>query len=296
MKTKTTSGSIFQIFSISLVLLVAFSATLSAQENPRGEFYLKSQVKGFFSLKADYREFSDAFVEDINNLLLNGLGRYDTDETGQPSIDSVKYLDPALADYGSFSASNFGFHFEIGAQYHQLMTWMNIHVVPPTTSPAPGRVGGLGTTLWDVSYDFYGFDWMWAWMIAEEGSRFNLIPSLGAGLSVINVHFPSAYHLGYKDDSDLSLYTLKDKYYSSTGWVARAEMEFRVNLFNGLSLGALGGYRYSQMSRIVVETNETTNYYGPRAGMDASAWYAGAKLTWTLKSKEEKIREEQGRR
>jgi hypothetical protein len=278
-----------QILAYLGLFLLTTNAMAQAASNG---FYDKSQIKPFFSAKGYYGQLSETSIQGINALLFE-------EEWGFVTYDSAGTANGFATDatpknnYGRFAADIFGFQLEIGAQYHQFLTWFNVSWLTPMAivqkPAAQGSIGAFSFDYFDVTYDQVGFAWMFGYMLLPEDSRFNLIPSTGLGLSVINVNFPGPYQIYYQNGvEEMQPYTLDKKAYSNMGLSYTAEMEFRMNLAGGLSVGAFGGYRFAWYNEILLRSQNDMYYQVGSSETTAHNWLAGAKLTFTLASAYEK--------
>lgn len=270
---------------LSLLLLCA--TALSAQDNKYGEFYLKDQVKGFISLHGELRGLTDNAVGDINSAGFRGPWYYPTiNQDG----DTVLVSDAGrVHQYNQFGNRVLGLGFEIGARYHRLLTWFDIFFSPTQESEVPEGLESGQPYLHSVKWYQYGFDWMWGYMLAPEESQINLIPSVGFGFSVLNMQFPSTYYLPYGDappDEEMETYSMGRRYYSTFGKDVTGQIEIRLNLGAGLSLGGFGGMRMTWYDRFYVESEER-EYFLTYDELVGHAWFLGGKITYTMSSRSE---------
>lgn len=276
------------VMFIGAILLIAPS--LFAQIETAKGFYDKRQVKPFFSVKGDYRKMSDESMRMLNYTLFKHPIAYQiANEIGTDSLGDPVYeygIDPLMAEYGSFHKSNFGLNFEAGVQYKQFLTYVNVEFLIPQELSKPADTNSVGLQMWDVKYSAYGGDWMFGWMLFGEYARINLIPTVGVGLSLINLHFAGAY-------DNLITGSFKDQNYSTLGYSILGELELRLRLGGGLSIGATGGYRFNRYSGGVEieydDEDEKEVILGEDHQLDNA--YAGVKITYTLKSVLEKFNE-----
>jgi hypothetical protein len=256
--------------------------------NPRGQFYLKEKIKPFFSVKGDVRMWDDEFIDYTNGILFER-------GWGNTRADSSFMLDRSLSQYGLFESQDIGMHFEAGVQYEQLVTWMDINWTMPQTSEKPADENTFGGALRDVKFFTYGADFMVGYMLAPPSSRINLIPAVGGGFSLYNVKFASNYEIYYGGDGtddNLKPYFIQDRYYSTLGKTINAELELRLNLASGLSVGGYGGYRFGFYDGIVIERSDREDphmtYFIGSTSFSGHAYFFGGKLTYTLPSIMEK--------
>lgn len=276
------------IRTITIASLLALP--LFAQDNPRGEFYLKDEVKGFVSLHGELRGLTDNAIGDINGTAFKGPWGY---SVLNADGDTVRSNDKArLYEYKQFGDRIIGLGFEVGAQYHQLSTWIDVYFNPTQESPVPKSLRNDTPELQTVKWFQYGFDWMWGYMLAPEKSTINLIPSVGFGFSLLNMQFASNYDLYYTGapDEEMQTYTMGNQYYSTFGKDAVGQVELRLNLGNGLSLGGFGGMRMTWYDRMFVENGEMDYFVSDE--LVGHTWYVGGKVTYTMSSRaEDKARE-----
>jgi len=271
----------FRILSISLLAMAGLAL---AQDNPRGEFYIKDQVKGFFSIKTEMRNYTDQAMSDINDVAFRqGLGfatiKYDS--TNKP-IDTTFAVDRRVFNYKQFVSPILGFGGEVGAQYHQLLTWVDGYFMAPQSSKVPSSLAGTG--MQDVRWHHYGFNLMCGYMLAPEQSVINLIPSVGFGFSLMNARFASNYNLLYSTapDAEMKWYTMTDRYYSSFAKDLNTQVELRLNLGAGISLGGYTGIRMTWVDQYTIESGQED--YFLTQNTVAHNWFIGGKVTYTLPS------------
>ena len=272
MKTKIASLCIAAVFSI-----LAFTTNSSAAESG---FYDKDHIRGFVSVGGDFRGMFSSFHEYVNNVAFaHGTLRYRTDST---------YYQPVTAQYSQFNQYYPGLQFNVGAQYKQFMTWINFNFMITQTSERPAKSMAAADTsgnlaafpLYDARWFAYGADWMFGWKIFGENSFFNLIPAVGFGFNMINIHFTSNYVVTNLSSNEDVI--MRDRYYSSISSSFNAELEARLQ-FEQLSIGVYGGYRAVRYNELSVEgtnlhtgANDTDN--------DGDTWFVGLRIGWTFLS------------
>jgi len=277
-------------FSLLIASFMLFGATAYAGDEVPEGFYDKRDIKPFFSLKADYRLFNEDFIGDLNSMLFERNWRYYIkDSTGQVTNVDDYVSDNTALGYGQFTTSTFGFHFEVGVQYHQLLTAVDVNYTLTQVSEKPSDFNAVGFEMWDVKYNTYGADFKMGYMILPPDARINLIPWAGGGFSLLNVHFPSNYELLYIDaaDEDMEPYSLQNKYYSTLAATMVAELELRLNLAGGVSVSGYGGGRYAAYDELEMEEG-TTSYTLGQPSVPGHSYYGGGRITVTLKSAREK--------
>lgn len=270
--------------AILLLLLLASQAWSQSQ----AQFYDKSRVKGFISLKGDYRQMNDEGMDNLNDLLFeSNWSVYARDSLGQPDPTLGRFVpDTQVRRFGRFEPQTIGLGVEVGAQYQKLMTWVDVHFMPSQVSPAPAATTDHGAPLWDVEWFSYGADWMWGWMLAPENSAINLIPSVGFGFSLLNVHFASSYELNYSnaESAQLKPYSLENTVYSTFGKSFNTELELRFTTGVGISLGGYAGYRVLRYDEFVLEEDGENRYIVGDPDQNHDSWFVGGKVTYTMPS------------
>ena len=275
MKTKIATLCMAVMFSILTL------ASHSSAADPG--FYDKDHIRGFVSFGADVRGMMPGFKEYINNnvLIRSAL-------KANSGADTAVYY--AAPKYKKFDSPIYpGLHFNVGAQYKQFMTWINFNFMITQTSERPSKnvtaVDTSGNTqsfpLYDGRWFSYGADWMFGWKILGEDAFFNLIPSVGIGFSMMNIHF-TANWLTYSMDKKGETSVMRDRYYSTMAASFNAELEARLQ-FDPISVGLYGGYhvvRYNELdvdgSKLHPISNDTDN--------DGDTWFVGLRVTWTFLS------------
>lgn len=283
MKTKIASLCLAAVFSI-----LAFATNTSAAEEG---FYDKEHIRGFISLGGDFRGMFPAFQDYVNTVpFASGAlkHKYDTDT-------SVYY---GYAKYSKFNKYYPGIHFNIGAQYKQFMTWFDINFAITQISERPKStvtayaVDSTGTPtgvtsefpLYDARWFSYGVDWMFGWKTLGEDAFFNLIPAVGIGFNMMNIHFTSNYVVTKESSDDEAI--MRDRYYSTMAATFNVELEARLQ-FEQFSIGLYGGYRAVRYNELNVEgANLDTTIFN--TDNDGDTWFIGLRLGWTFLSPWEK--------
>lgn len=280
-----------------IISTLALSAAVSAQNSNAEGFYNKNQVRGFIAFKGDFRQLDEQAVKNINDIMFNNAIGFNEEVTVKaPSGESVTSLeyqtDLNQRNYGKFNDKIIGLNTEIGAQYHQFMTWFDINFMPTQISKKPKS---LGSSYRDVKWFRYGFDWMFAWMLLQEDSPLNLIPAAGVGLSLQNFSFANNFE--YPLDSDEELLgrtggTLQNRYYSRFGSAINTQIELRFNL-GFMALGAYAGARFVSYDDLVFETKQDTRFVlNNEADDNGNEYFVGGKLTIMFTSPWEKKQRE----
>lgn len=254
-----------RIVAASLCLLLGF--TVIAAETSEG-FYDQDQVRGFVSLKGDYRKMDAQGMENLNAMLFN-LDWGDGSDLSGRAVD--------LNGYKQFKRTYVGMHVDIGAEYQQFLTWFDIDFMPTQVSKRPSRTGNSGAPLYDIEWNAYGANWMFGWKLLPAESPINVIPSVGAGFDLMNVHLGSLYMiLNAEDKTDTTI--TRNRTYSSMGPTFNAELEARLQL-GQLSVGAYGGYKVARYDALTIE-----GFTVGSADLVGDTWFVGGKVTWTMLS------------
>ena len=265
----------------TLCMAVMFSIlTLATHSSAADEgFYDKDHIRGFISFGADLRGMTSGFKEYINNTAF---------VTSKLKMDSSFY--EGAAKYKKFDSQFYpGLHFNVGAQYKQFMTWINFNFMITQTSERPSKSmvatdtsGNMAAfPLFDARWFTYGADWMFGWKLLGEEAFFNLIPAVGIGFNMMNIHFTSNWVV-FSEDKKGDYSILRDRYYSTIAASFNAELEARLQ-FDPISVGLYAGYRvvrYNEIegegSIIKIDANGTDN--------DGDTWFIGLRVTWTFQS------------
>ena len=279
MKTKIASLCLAAVFSI-----LAFATNSSAADDG---FYDKEHIRGFVSLGGDFRGMLPGFHDYINDVALAyGSLRYRSD------TDSTIYQPAKAPKYSKFNKFYPGLQFNVGAQYKQFMTWINFNFMLTQISERPSSsIAAVDTSgnavkfpLYDARWFSYGADWMFGWKILGEDAFFNLIPAVGIGFNMMNIHFTSNYLLTSLDSKEDVI--MRDRYYSTMSASFNAELEARLQ-FEQFSIGIYGGYRAVRYNDIKVEgTNLYTTSFD--TDNDGDTWFVGLRIGWTFLSPWEK--------
>lgn len=296
MKTKITS-----FLTLAVASLLAFSTAAFAEAG----FYESNHVRGFISIGADYRGMASEFSEYVNRTAFVNGSHISVEEIGEgesATTDTLEFYADKL-NYSKFNDYYIGLHVNVGAQYKQFLTWIDFNFMPTqiserqsskytTEAVATDSAGNSQTyqkkyPLYDVKWFSYGADWMFGWKIFGENTIVNLIPAVGFGLNLINMHFASNFDLTNTDDPS-KWSTMRDRYYSTLASTFNAELEFRLE-FSQFAIGAYGGYRFVRYNELQVEDGvmrlSNGEYDTDNTG---DTWFAGLRLTWTFLSEWQK--------
>lgn len=269
---------IFPIFIANL-----FALAISAFAEPEEGFYEKHDIRGFVSVGADYRGMRSAYANYLNRLLFSKNQGFIVDEiTADGDTVQSAVLDKDISRYEHFNDYYLGLHVEVGAQYHQFLTWFDINFMPTQVSKKPATYSETtGERLYDVKWFAYGIDWMFGWKLFGENTVVNLIPSAGIGLNLLNIHLASDYCFIEKD-KESSYVQARNRYYSTLSPTFNAQVEFRISV-DPFSVGAYAGYRVVRFNEIDFE-----GYNLGDSDNNGDTWFLGAKITWTFLSENQK--------
>ena len=267
------------VYLVSLLCALTFAT--SAFADAEDAFYEKDHIRGFISIGADYRGMFDGFEEYVNNISRINTGHMIKDTSG-----NAEFYGGSLK-YAAFDNWYVGLHMNVGAQYKQFLTWFNINFMPTQISERPAKsytVTGetSGNTekmpLFDVRWFTYGVDWMFAWKLFGEHTFINLIPAVGFGFNLMNVHFASIFSVGETKD----YVDLRDRYYSTMDMTFNTELELRLE-FDPIAIGIYGGYRHIDYSEIEIE-NSLLDYGANDTDNNGDTWFIGLRVTWIFLS------------
>ncbi|OWV04122.1 hypothetical protein [Fibrobacter sp. UWH3] len=282
MKTKITS------FLTAAVLSVLALANSSFAEAESG-FYDKDHIRGFVSFGTDFRIMHDDFQSYVNHLaFVKGGHTVSTDE------GDVFYSGGKMK-YKTFDDYYLGLHAIFGAQYKQFQTWIDVNFMPTQISERPsntytaeaydanGDVLHMKFPLYDVKWYSYGADWMFGWKLFGENTFINLIPAVGFGFNLINIHFASNFEV--TDLNGGETYNFRNRYYSAMATTVNSELEGRLE-FDHLALGVYVGYRFVRYNELSVEGKELVNteYIGDDTDNNGDTFFLGLRLTWIFHS------------
>jgi len=209
-----------------MALLIAFLAQASFATS--GGVYDKDLVRGFLSLKGDFRSMKSDGVRFINTAAMHTDGD------------------------GKYSKNYVSGHAEIGAEYLKLRTWFDIDFMPIT----PKR----GDTEWFS----YGVTWMWGYKLLSQNSIFNMIPSIGPGVELMNI----------RADKEAELI-------SSFGPTLNLELEIRLQ-GSQFSAGIYGGYKVVRHYSWDDLSADRAPGWSSRGDINADRLFVGFKLSWTM--------------
>lgn len=282
MKTKITS------FLKAAVLSVLALAPVSFAEEDNG-FYEKDHVRGFISFGADYRGMVDEFQSYVNKTALYNGGHLYAAVDGDTETNYK-----GTFKYAPFDNYYLGLHFNIGAQYKQFLTWMDINFMPTQVSErtksnytaSSEADDGTSTTakfpLYDVKWFNYGVDWMFGWKLLGESSFINVIPAAGIGFNLMNIHLASDFTV--TDGSTTA--NARDRYYSTFASTLAAEIEVRLEL-DPIAIGLYAGYRYIRYNELDVEGVKLSDDLSNRSydtDNEGDTFFIGLRVTWTFLS------------
>ena len=263
-------------------LLCALTFSTSAFADAETGFYEKDHIRGFISIGGDYRGMMDAFQKYVNSAAFENDGH---ELKANDSASTTQHYSGTFT-YNQFDDWYIGLHMNIGAQYKQFLTWFNINFMPTQISERPAKTltvsSASGDTqkmdLFDVKWFTYGVDWMFGWKLFGENTVINLIPSVGFGFNLLNIHFSSLMCVG-----DVTNYVqLRDRYYSTMDASLTAELELRLEL-DPIAIGIYGGYRHIDYSDMEIENILLANgaYDTDNNG---DTWFVGLRVTWIFMS------------
>lgn len=268
--------------TLSILLFVASlcAITTSAFAEPEEGFYEKHDIRGFISFGADYRGMRSAYADYLNKVLFNKNQGYMVQEVNADG-DTITTIKPdgSIGSYEHFNDYYLGMHVEVGAQYHQFLTWFDINFMPTQISDKPSAKSSASKDLYDVKWFAYGIDWMFGWKLFGENTVINLIPSFGIGFNLLNIHLASNYDF---ESSDGTYVNARNRYYSVFSPTFNSELELRL-AFDPFSIGVYGGYRVIRFNEFDVE--------GAKLGdpdNNGDTYFIGAKVTWTFLSENQK--------
>ena len=293
---KTKIASFLSVFALSLLTLVT-----GAFADSEAGFYENDHVRGFVSVGADYRGMRSEFQRYVNTVPFYGghfVKAVKTSSSGD--VDTVRASGWGDLNYKKFNDYYLGLHVNVGAQYKQFMTWMDFNFMPPQVSKRPddyytveiekGLTAVESTTypLYDVEWFTYGADWMFGWKIFGEDAFINLIPAVGFGLNLINMHYASHFDW-YEVGNEENVVTLRDRFYSTLATTVNAELELRIEL-GRLALGAYGGYRFVRYNDMQHEgfNKEYGKWHTNHTDNVGDTYFFGLRLTWYFYSQWEK--------
>jgi len=277
MKTKIASLCAAAVFSI-----LAFATSSSAAEEG---FYDKDHIRGFVSFGADFRGMTDAFNDYVNKVAFAGLNGGTLRHKGDSSTVYRFATNPKYSQFNQFYPA---LHFNIGAQYKQFLTWFDINFAITQISERPAKSSQAidennkkqSFALYDARWFNYGADWMFGWKVLGEDEFFNLIPAVGVGFNMMNIHFTSNYIVTNVTSSEEII--MRDRYYSTIAASLNTELEARLQ-FEQFSVGLYGGYRVVRYNELNVEgTNLDTEEFN--TDNDGDTWFVGLRFTWTFMS------------
>lgn len=287
MKTKITS------FLKAAVLSVLALSTVSLAEEDNG-FYEKDHVRGFISFGADYRLMTDEFQKYVNKTAFY-QGTYQYAADGSESAQTYEGKRKLVNEYGQFDDYYLGLHVNIGAQYKQFLTWMDINFMPTQISERSNKymsatpAGDTSSTatpanfpLYDVKWFSYGADWMFGWKLFGEHTFINVIPAVGIGFNLINFHLASDFTITDGTNAE----DARDRYYSTFASTLAAEIEIRLEL-DPIAIGLYAGYRYIRYNELDVEGIQLSQDLASRnydTDSEGDTFCIGLRVTWTFLS------------
>lgn len=269
-------------FLATLLCALAFATNAAAESAPG--FYDKDHIQGFVSIGGDFRGMSSDFRNYVNSMILSG---------GSHVIpgDSANSVYSGAAKYSKFNRFYPGLHINVGAQYKQFLTWINFNFMPTQISERPSTTymaaDETGTKaavfpLYDARWFSYGAEWMFGWKILGENAFFNLIPSVGIGFNIINMHFTSNYAVFDSDNPSSAKEIMRDRYYSTIAASFNSEIEARLD-FNPFAVGLYAGYRVVRYNELDVEGDHLETYENDTDNV-GDTWFVGLRFTWTFLS------------
>lgn len=282
------------IFKATLLLGSLLVALVSAQDNSRGEFYVKDDVKGFMGLSLGYGMHSQSLISGVNNMAFTrGWKFIDVVEDSAGVKDTVYYPDRVdLYQYNQFGLGALHGSVLLGAQYNKFLTWFDASFIPTQVSEVPAAVKATELVPFhhDVQWFRMGFNWMFGYEFLGGASPVTLIPAMGFGFSELAMRFAAPYDLSYQNAADKAMesYNLGDRYYSTSGKTFAADLEVRLRLTKTISLGVAANMEYNWYDHFTIETTKDMNYI-LNIGELGGAFYGGAlRIVYTLPSTNER--------
>lgn len=277
-------------FKLSAILLGLVMAVPALAVN-EGAFYEKEHIRGFVGLGGDYRGMNKHYAKYVNDLIYGAGKGYivtttntipSATEGGDAEEEVVQtYQAARYAGYSKFDDYYVGVHFNIGAEYRQFMTWFDVNFMPFAFCEE-------GKGAYDACWFNYGVDWMFGWKLLGEHTIINIIPAIGVGFNLLNIHFTDSYDvLGYPgkpgeeynpENGGQVVKDMSNRYYSTFSPTINAELEVRLDL-DPFAIGIYGGYRWIRWDRIDIEDVS----YGSE-DVNGDTWFLGLRLTWTFLS------------
>ena len=269
------------VYLVSLLCALTFAT--SAFADAENGFYEKDHIRGFISIGGDFRGMFEGFSDYVNTIAFINTGYVlKNPSSGQ----NEAYTSTSTTQYNSFNEYYIGLHMNVGAQYKQFLTWFNINFMPTQISERPAKTFTVSSKsgdtqkmdMFDVKWFTYGVDWMFGWKLFGEHTVINLIPSVGFGFNLMNIHFSSLMCVG-----DVSSYVqLRDRYYSTLDASLTAELELRLEL-DPIAIGIYGGYRHIDYSDMEIE-NILLAHGAYDTDNNGDTWFVGLRVTWTFMS------------
>ncbi len=260
------------------LLTVALLSASSVFADAESSFYEKEHIRGFISIGGDYRNMNSEHIKYINNLLFApGKGYVTSAPTSATDTTTVQKFsaDKNLSSYDEFDDYYLGLHINVGAQYKQFLTWFDFNFMPTQVSEGDGA--------FDAKWFAYGADWMFGWKLLGENTIINIIPAVGLGFNLLNLHFTSVYDiLSYNTSVPVSeqliVEDMRNRYYSTFAMTFNSELEIRLDL-DPIAIGIYGGYRVIRYDSFTIENVE----FGSQ-NQNGDTWFLGARVTWTFLS------------
>ena len=142
----------FRKLSLFLFVATLCALTTSAFAEPEEGFYEKHDIRGFISIGGDYRGMRSAYVDYLNKTLFKrNFGHIiETQAPGDTAVTKTFERDESVGKYEHFDDYYIGLHVEVGAQYHQFLTWFDINFMPTQVSDKPSDKNSNGFDLYDV--------------------------------------------------------------------------------------------------------------------------------------------------
>jgi len=181
--------------------------------------------------------------------------------------DGVKLINSITGE--SYNKGYAGANVEVGAEYNQLRTWFDVDFMPVTPTK--------GNTEWFA----YGITWMWGYKLLRQNLIFNIIPSIGPGVELLNIRNPDKYFTFVDSPDTLQ----KGSLYSFFGPTLTMELELRLQ-GPQFSVGIYGGYKvvrhdnFNGRELVDEEVKYKINYL--QREINADKVFVGLKLSWTM--------------
>ncbi len=247
----------------------------------------------------------------VDTIVGRGIGDDVKQHFSQFANDPIVGPDTKIADLGAsqrYQHITFGFEggvlyrgLQVGFGFNSMITQISkpnasnytcVSCIPVANhSDSTNTFVNGNVSLWDARYHISDYELVVGYELFPEKSYFQVIPRFGFGFSSINFQMPGefgVYWLGDDVDVRAQPYNFSKQDYAALGKTFRAEVEFRLNIFDRVGLALSSGYRWTSFDQLEIGESDNVTYFIGRQDNDSDNLFIAAKFMIILPSLYEK--------